>query len=134
MADLSITAVRPTPQTRVGIVTYGATVSSGQSLYLDTSDQEYKLADASLVGTAAATVIALTPGVDGGSGVVAFDGPLIFVGPTMTVGVDYVVSATAGGIAPKSDLSSGDFITDLGRASTTTQIEFSPNATGIQVP
>lgn len=140
MADLSITAVRPTTTTRVQNVAYGATIAAGDSLYLDTADDEYKLADAdnsALTAGSADVAIALTPGVDGGRGLVVKrgGGAVILVGPTMTVGQEYVVSTTAGGIAPRSDLSTtNDYITYIGTASSATQLEIDLNATGIQVP
>lgn len=135
MADLSgITAVRPTENTRTELVKYGATISLGNTLYLDASDNEYKLADADLSEAAAKSVaIAMTPGVDGGYGLVAKDGSIILVGATMTAGESYLVSDTAGGIRPNADKNSGDYITEIGRAATTTQLDLSIEATGIQI-
>jgi hypothetical protein len=134
MANLSgITAVRPTETTQTRIVKYGATVAVGQPLAL--SAGKYILADANLSAAGAAAVgIALTPGVNDGFGVMAFSGPVILVGTTMVVGETYLVSPTAGAIMPNADRLTGDFITRLGTASTTTQLDLSIQATGIQVP
>lgn len=134
MANLTgITAVRPTVNTRVSVVQYGATIVAGNSLYLDTTDNKYKLADANgLVGTAAAVAIAMTPGADTEYGVVALDGPVILVGTTMAVGEPYAVSATAGAIAPETDLTTDDWVTRMGTAKTTTQLDLGFRATAIQ--
>jgi len=41
----------------------------------------------------------------------------------MTVGEVYVVSATAGGIAPVGDLTTGNYVTVLGVATTTSNLQ-----------
>ena len=134
MADLSsITAVRPTATTQLRIVQYGGTVSAGQPVAESSSKYVAADADAS-VTLAAAQGIAVTPGVTDGYGVVAFSGPIILVGTTMVVGETYLVSPTAGGIMPNADRATGDYVTRLGAASTTTQLDLSIKATGIQVP
>lgn len=134
MADLSsITAVRPTSGTTSKLVLYGATIAAGQPVYFDTNDSKYKLADANNTSsTATAEGIAITPGVDGGYGLIATKGNIILVGTTAAVGETYVVSANAGGIAPATDLTTGDYVTNLGTASSATQINLDINATGIQ--
>lgn len=134
MADLSsITAVRPTANTQVRVVQYGGTVSAGQPVVK--SSGKYVIADANASSTlAAAEGVAMTPGVTDGYGVVAFSGSIILVGTTMTVGETYLVSDTAGGIMPNADRSTGDYVTRLGTASSTTQLDLAIAATGIQVP
>ena len=137
MADLSsITAVRPTSDTQVQRVTYGATVALAQPLYQDASDEnKWKPADCDLsVLAAAAKGIAITPGVDDGYGLVATGGSVILVGTTMAVGTNYIVSDTAGGIKPTSDAASGDWVTNLGNATSATELKLLINATGNQVP
>lgn len=136
MADLAtITAVRPTSDTTTAKVTYGATVAAGQCLYLDTSDNEYKLAisdsGSATTTTANASAIAMTPGVDGGYGIIATGGSIILVGTTAAVGEQYMVSNTAGGIAPDADIGAGDYVTQIGVATTTTTLKLNFNATGI---
>lgn len=138
MADLSsITAVRPTANTRVQTVTYGATIAVGQSVYLDPADNEWKLADCDDTATTAGergVAIAITPGVDGGQGLIATGGSIILVGASMTVGTQYIVSDTAGGIKPEGDKSTGDRVTNLGNAASATQLDLNTRATGNQVP
>jgi hypothetical protein len=134
MADLSgITAVRPTALTQTRIVKYGATITAGQPIVL--SSGKYVLADANAsLALAAAEGIAMTPGVDNGFGVMAFGGSIILVGTTMVVGETYLVSPTAGAIMPNADRATGDYVTRLGTASSTTQLDLSIQATGVQVP
>ena len=129
----SITAVRPTQTTRIiGPVVYGATISAGQTVYLDTADSKYKLADANLSAAAAAAKgIAVTPGVDTGYGYVATGGSIVLVGTTMAIGEHYSVGATAGDIVPNSDLTSGWYCTDLGTAASATQLDLNIVVTGI---
>lgn len=135
MADLSgITAVRPTETTQLRIVKYGATISVGQAIYRGTGNK-YLLADADAsAATAAAEGVAITPGVDNGFGIMAFGGPIILVGTTMTVGQTYLAARTAGGIMPNNDRQTGDYVTRLGVASSATQLNLSVDATGVQVP
>jgi hypothetical protein len=134
MADLSsITAVRPTANTQLRVVQYGGTVGVGQPVVL--SSGKYVIADANASSAlAAASGVAMTPGVTDGYGVVALSGSIILVGTTMTVGETYLVSDTAGGIMPNADRSTGDYVTRLGTASSTTQLDLAIQATGIQVP
>lgn len=135
MAALTgITAVRPTSSTTLsGPVLYGATISAGQSVYLDASDNKYKLADANASSTTADVKgVAVTPGVDGGYGYVAIGGAIVLVGTTMAVGETYYVGQTAGTIVPDADLTTNDYVSRIGTASSTTQITLYIRATGIQ--
>jgi hypothetical protein len=128
----SITAVRPTANTITRNVVYGATVAAGQPVYQDSTDSEFKLCDANL-SLAAANVqgIAMTPGVDGGNGIIATGGDIVLVGTTMAVGETYYVGATAGDIVPDADLTTGWHVSRLGTASSTTNLKLSIQATGI---
>jgi hypothetical protein len=111
----------------------GATVSIGQTLVYSTD--KYVLADANASSAlAAAEGIAFNPSVNNGNVVMIVGGSIILVGATLTVGKTYVVSDTAGGIMPIDDLSSGDYSTILGTASTTTQLDLNIRASGVQVP
>jgi hypothetical protein len=133
MAALSgITAVRPTANTQTSKVVYGATISAGQPVYLDSTDSKYKLADANL-SAAAATVrgIAMTPGVDTGYGIIATSGSILLIGTTMGIGENYFCGATAGEINPDADVTTGWYVTRLGTAASATQLDLSINASGI---
>lgn len=124
MADVSgITAVRVTDNTQLRTVQYGATISAGQTLYIDTADNEYKLADADDTSLDAGRGIAITPGIDGGAGLIATGGNIVLVGATLAIGTAYYLSDTAGGIKPAADLTTGDNVVLLGVASTATQLD-----------
>ena len=128
-----ITAVRPTTNTQIKRVTYGATVAVGQVVYYDTTDEEYKLADANdTEETAQAVGIAITPGVDGGEGYIATGGSIILVGTTVAVGQVYVVSQTAGGIDTEGTLTTNDYVTTLGLGESSSQLAINIQISGIQ--
>ena len=132
MADIAgITAVRPGSSSTIQVVQYGATISAGQVVYLNTATNEYELADASAANTASVVGIAMTPGVDGGYGAIVTSGSVVLVGGTVAAGQTFVVSATAGGIAPEADLGSGEYysLVGVGEGSSTLKIDI--NATGI---
>lgn len=134
MAALTITAVRPTENTNFELVNYGATIAAGQTLYRHT-DGEHLLADADLSVAAKAVVgISITPGVDGGQGIMATSGNVIFVGATMTAGTTYFAGPTAGQIVPYADLSTGDYVVRIGTAKSATEIILSIEDTGVLVP
>jgi hypothetical protein len=133
MADLtSITAVRPTADTQISRVKYGATISEGDSLYLDTADSEHKLTDSTAQATAVIAGIAMTPGVDGGYGVMATSGSIILVGTTMAIGQSYAVSTNAAKIAPETDIATTEYVSRIGTAASATQLDLKLDITGIQ--
>jgi hypothetical protein len=133
MADLSISAASVG---RGGATTeiqqncqFGEAMTQGQPAYLSTDNKWYK-ADADTSAASMAKGIVMTPASTSGYGDIALSGP-VAIGATVTVGQVYVVSTTAGGIAPYSDLGTGDYVTILGVADTTSTIKLSINATGI---
>lgn len=105
MADLSITAANVAASTDAVFnkhYNFGATVTQGQVLILDSSDNELKLADASDATLDAVFGIALNAGADGQPAIVQTGGD-INLGATLSVGKVYVLSDTAGGIMPIDD-------------------------------
>jgi hypothetical protein len=131
-----ITAVRPTDSTIYSArpVVYGGTTAVGELVYLDTTNK-YLLCDNNLsVVTAALKGIALTPGVLDGYGLLATEGSILIIGPTLVVGVTYYAGPTAGQIIAESELASGHFVSRLGTAATTSRLDLSIKATGIQRP
>lgn len=134
MAVLTITAVRPTENTDFELVPYGTTIAAGQTLYRHT-DGEHLLADADLsASTKSVAGIALTPGVDGGQGIIATSGNIILVGATMTAGVTYFQGPVAGQIATFDELLTGDYVTRIGTAKSATEMILSIEDTGVQIP
>lgn len=130
-----ITAVRSTSNTVTQNVPYGATLGVAVPVYLDSTDSKHKSTDANLSAVAAAAKgITMTPGVDGGYGLIAIKGSIILVGTTMAVGTTYYCGPTAGEIIPEDELGTGDNITRLGTAATTTQLDLDIKVTGITHP
>lgn len=110
MADLSITAASVVKATIAGnpvktkTGTAGAAITAGQAVYRDAATNTVKLADADLSAAAAAVVgVALHGAASGQPVTYVTEGP-VTVGNILTAGKLYVLSATAGGIAPSSDL------------------------------
>lgn len=118
MANLTVTAanVQPTTTTvfKTGIA--GAAITAGQSVYLDATTNTIKLADADLSVAAAKGVgIAINNAASGQPVTYAIGGSLT-MGATLVKGTTYVVAATAGGVAPQADLTTGATICILGTA------------------
>lgn len=132
MADISQTAANVAiggANTPTRLVQFGEAVTQGQPVYQSTADSKYYQCDANDgVAKAVAAGIAITPAALDGYGVIAVPAStpgksLVNLGATLAVGTVYAVSATKGGIAPIADLSSGQFITVLGVATTTALID-----------
>lgn len=137
MSDLSQTPASviegATAQRRNG--TAGASITAGQPLYADAADgDKLKPCDADASAAAANCVgIALHAAADE-QPIAYTKAGLINLGATLTVGEIYVLSGTAGGIAPKADLAAGDFVTILGVAISASQLNLAINVSGVQVP
>lgn len=137
MADLTITAasVLATGAGAVAHCTAGATITAGQVVYLESATNTVKLADANS-GTAEARSpygIALNGGASGQPIAVARPGSSITIGAALTAGDRYYLSATAGGIAPHADVTTGWYPTVLGIATSTTVLKFDPIESGVAV-
>lgn len=125
MADVSVTAANVAPiltgsnPTQIENGIFGATVTAGQLVYLDTTTNTYKLCDANASAlTSVLRGVALNGGVSGQPAAVGVGGTYT-CGFTATAGAIYVASATAGGIAPTTDLGAGVYTSILGVALTT---------------
>ena len=125
MADISVTAasIQKTTSTLWALGIAGATVTAGQPVYADATDSgKLKLADADVLATSKAVGIALHGAASGQPLQYATGGTLTF-NAALTAGEVYVVSTTAGGIAPAADMGSGDFVTVLGIGTSTTVLK-----------
>lgn len=117
MADVTITAANvvasSAAQTSSG--TAGAAITAGQALYEDASDGTLKLAQADGATAAERTSvgIALNDAATGQPVTYAFADPDFTPGGTVSASAAYVLSATAGGIAPEADLTTGDYASVL---------------------
>lgn len=101
----------------------GATITAGQALYADASaSNTLKLADANASAATANPVgIALHGASSGQPLAYVEEDPDFTPGATLTVGTVYVLDATAGGIAPVADLTTGWYPNVLFIATTTTK-------------
>lgn len=109
-ADVSITAANVVPsanaQLKRGVA--GVAITAGQLLYLERSTNTLKLADAN--GAEELRVccgIAVNSAPVGGPLHYVVSDPALVLGGTTVKGTIYVLSATAGGIAPAADLTTG---------------------------
>ncbi len=122
MSDVSVTAasvIASSGATKENGI-YGATITAGHVVALDDTTGKYILADAD----GSATIrrprgIALNGGGDGQPGTIAKSGDVTF-NAGFTAGVSYYLSPTPGGIAPRADVLTGDYVTHLGIAKSTT--------------
>ena len=135
MADITVVAADVVAGTGASFTTgtAGATITAGQTVYLDSGTSTFKLADCD-ASAATATVVGIAlHGSLSGQPLKVHTGGDITLGVTpMTKGLIYVQSATAGGIAPSADLVGGDFTTFLGVAKTAAILTVTLNNSGIQ--
>jgi len=124
MADVTVTAADVVPGAnavyRDGIA--GATVTAGQVCYVDATDGRVKLADANASAATANAVGIAVNGASSGQPVrLVVEDDDFTVGGTVAKGV-YVLSATAGGIAPVGDVTTGWYPVVLGVAISTSTL------------
>lgn len=137
MADLSITAANVhvyDNDTTIQLVEFAATMTAGQSAYRN-ADGAWNLADADNSDETAGSNelgIVIVGAAPNQYGLVATGtGGAVDLGATLTVGAAYIVSETAGGIAPATDYagySSPTRLSILGVASDTNRLELAVNA------
>jgi hypothetical protein len=121
MADLTVTAasvVWTSGTKETGVA--GETITAGMGVYLKASDSQlYKAQADGTAAEAAAVGIALHASLDNQPLTYAGQGAVINIGATTSKATTYVVAATAGGVAPQADLTSGQYIVRLGYATAT---------------
>lgn len=110
----------------------GETLTPGQAVYLKT-DGKYWKADAGAALTAKAVGVAITDAIADQEVVVVKSGQ-VDLGATLTVGTVYVVSGTAGGIAPVGDTPSSEYLTILGWATAADELYLNIINTGVTIP
>ena len=133
MSALSITAAEVVRDSAGDIYSgiAGGTITAGQSIYLDSTTNTLKGADADASQAAAAAIgIALHAALSGQPLQVQRAGD-ITLGSTaaMTVGTIYVVGATAGAIAPAADAEAAStwYVTVLGVAISASKLRMPTN-------
>lgn len=135
MSDISVTAGSVLKYTGATTEngTAGETVTAGQLVYKNSS-QSNKFYKAQHDGTSSeATLygIALNGASDGQPLQVQTAGD-VNPGGTVAVGTIYCVSATAGGIAPSADVSTGDYMSIFGVGTTSSKIHLHIYNSGVQ--
>lgn len=135
MADLTITATSVLAGGGATITegVAGAAITAGQVLYHDADAGTWKLADCDIASPAAARSpkgIALNGAAVGQPLKILTKGP-ITIGATLTAGVAYYLSGTAGGICPVADLATGDYPTIIGIATSTTVLDVLFHESGV---
>ena len=128
-ADVSVTAtnVRVSTSGAAQIMpgTFGETITAGQVVYQSSTDAKFYLADVNVSGKTEIAGIAINGGAAGQPALICTEDPNFTPGFTLTMATPvYVASATAGGIAPSADITTGWFATVLMVAKNTTTASF----------
>jgi len=126
MSDLSVTSgsVLASSNATTANVTAGETITAGQAVYRKTADGLYYKADSNS-GTSEAqtpTGIALNGASAGQPLKIAMEDSDFTPGATITEGELYVLSGTAGGIAPVADLVTGMKVSAIGVGKATNKL------------
>jgi hypothetical protein len=137
-ADISITASSFLPSSAAlyanGLC--GEAVTTGQLVHESTADGRYYLADANVATKWKVAGIAghATTAAGQPLSIIYFD-PALTVGATLsTTAPVYVLSATAGGIAPSADIAAGWYPVVVGVSISTTKMYFNPRRIQGSVP
>jgi hypothetical protein len=114
--------------------TAGATITAGQIVYLDTSDNKYKLADNNSATAAVRQPrgIALNGASDGQPLAIKKAGD-VTLNAVLTAGTAYYLSDTPGGICPLADLLTGEYVCLLGLAKSTTVLALDIQYPGVSL-
>ncbi|HUU11868.1 MAG TPA: hypothetical protein VM431_15190 [Phycisphaerae bacterium] len=134
MADLSITAANVVAGTGADVEwgTAGEAITAGQSLYKKADNKMWKADDTSAAEAAVEGVALCDAGTD--QPVCYITGGPLNPGAIVAVGTTYGVTDTAGGIGPISDRASADFVSIIGVATTTSNIQVAINQAGVAIP
>jgi hypothetical protein len=134
MSDISVTAasvVANEGATRAE-GTAGGTITAGQPIYKDASDgYKLKAADTNASSASAAAVGIALHAALAGQPIEYITAGVLTLNAVLTVGETYIVSATAGGIAPVGDSASGWYTTHLGIGLTTSTLLVKPLVSGV---
>lgn len=142
MANLTQTpanvAIGSLTQTKIDVFEAGEALTQGMPAYKSSADQLWYKTDANLSAEAAGGVtrpiIVLTPASGANSPFVGAKTGPINVGASLVVGTRYVLSRTAGAICPEADLTTGDYVTSLGVATTSSLLMLDPQVSGVAKP
>lgn len=134
MADLTITAANVAAGAGATVKhgTAGATITAGKSLAQDPATSKYVLSDSNHATAWMRKVraISLNGASDGQPLAVVTKGP-VTIGATLTAGATYFASDTPGGICPDADVGSGEEVSMVGIAISTTVLDVNPINSGV---
>lgn len=132
MSDLSITATSVVQggNAKVDHGVAGASVTAGQAVYLDSATRKQKLADSNGSGTFPPDGVLLNGAASGQPVSYVTEGD-VTIGATLTAGTFYFLSATAGGICPFGDLTTGDRVVMIGYAKSASVLSVKIIDTGV---
>lgn len=135
MTDVAITAANVvasgTGQGRAS-GTAGETIAAGKAVYLDPTSHKWMLADsnsataaARRAGGIAANSASLNQPIN------VFTSGLVTIGGTLTANTPYFLSDTPGGICPIADVGAGEYLCQLGIATSAALLEINIQFTGV---
>jgi len=135
MVDIVVTAsaVKPTASTKTQTKRASVAITAGQAVYVTAADVLALADNDASALTQAAVGIALNSCAADQPCSYATEGDLT-MGSIITAGTIYVLSSTAGGIAPAADLGAADYVTILGVGKNATTLSVKINVSGNQVP
>jgi hypothetical protein len=133
MAELAVTPanILKTTTTAIAEGIAGGTLTAGMAIYIDTAASGViKACDADALASSICAGIALHAASPGQPIKYATSGDLTF--STMAVGTVYFVAiTTAGSLCESSDISTGDYVSIVGVATTATNLKLGINNSGI---
>lgn len=132
MADLALTPANVLAGTNATIKhgVAGIAVTAGKVVYYSSPTKQWLLADNDLANAKSPGGICLHAAAAGQPLDVQTMGD-ITIGATLTPGTAYYLSATAGGICPVADLTTGDNVSQLGLAKSTTVLALDIQVTNV---
>jgi len=134
MTDLVITAASVIPGTNAvldsGVA--GEAIAAGKAVFYNAATARWMLSDNNGTGTRAVNGIALNAAAVN-QPVSVQKGGDVTIGATLTVGTDYWLSGTPGGICPRADVATGMDPILIGIAKTTTLLSLSLIDVGVTI-
>ena len=133
MVDISITAANVVAgaDARTESGTAGATITAGQTVYLDSATNTYKLADSNGAEALRTPRGVALHGASANQPLTIQKSGLVTIGGTLTAGVAYYQSDTPGGICPVADVGSGEYACIVGIATTAAVLDLNIQASGV---
>jgi hypothetical protein len=117
---------------RTTVVQVGEAVTEGTAVYLDTTTSKFMLADATDATKANIAGVIISPAALDGYALLQTTKKYI-AGTTLVAGDPVYLSATAGGgnLCPHADLIATNYVTLIGHAVSTTEVELDLQVTGV---